>query len=109
MLQVLKDTDTALPPSSEVKLPSRVLRLPLAFGDQWTKAAIERCTLKSTSRGPSHAVRHMCGGPGHLKDPDGIEGAVQVHEISTQRCPVSAEQHRLLRSQQWAARRSGRC
>lgn len=44
MLQVLKGTDTALPPSSEVKLPSRVLHLPLAFGDPWTKAAIERCT-----------------------------------------------------------------
>ena len=73
MLQVLKDTDTALPPSSEVKLPSRVLRLPLAFGDQWTKAAIERCTLRSTSRGPIHAVRHMCDGPEHLTDPDDLK------------------------------------
>lgn len=43
LLEVLQKTDAALPPSDAVALPSRVLRLPIAFGDRWTKAAIQRC------------------------------------------------------------------
>lgn len=41
LLEVLQSTDAGLPPS-DLSLPSRVLRLPIAFGDRWTKAAIQR-------------------------------------------------------------------
>lgn len=42
LLEVLQSTEAGLPPSDAVSLPSRVLRLPIAFGERWTKAAIQR-------------------------------------------------------------------
>lgn len=41
LLKILERADAALRPP-EGSLPSRVIKLPMAFGDHWTRAAIER-------------------------------------------------------------------
>lgn len=122
-LQVLREADAALPPSSSEKLPSRVLHLPIAFGDRWTKAAIQRfdpavnisrfapslwvagviikicrCVLAVSCRRHRVPMQHdvLCSD---------WRVHAQVHEVSTGRCAVPAQQHRLLRGQQRVAGR----
>ena len=43
LLAALDVADAALPEVKELQLPVRVLHLPLAFEDQWTRSNIQRC------------------------------------------------------------------
>jgi allophanate hydrolase subunit 1 len=45
LLVLLDSVEAKLPPLADVKLPIRVLHLPLAFDDKWTRGAIERRVL----------------------------------------------------------------
>ena len=43
LLAALDVADAALPDVRGLQLPVRVLHLPLAFEEQWTRAYIQRC------------------------------------------------------------------
>lgn len=65
LLTLLQKTDQALP-EAVTQLPSRVVKLPIAFGDRWTKSAIERsaCTppglLLAIKGLLAHCLRSAC-------------------------------------------------
>ncbi len=52
LLALLRRTDVALP-VAVTRLPSRVVKLPIAFGDRWTRAAIDRCAPRLSLPHPS--------------------------------------------------------
>lgn len=54
LLALLQKTDEVLP-EAVTQLPSRVVKLPIAFGDRWTKAAIQRSAC--TPPGPLLAIK----------------------------------------------------
>lgn len=51
LLSLLRDADEALQPPEDA-LQSRIIKLPIAFGDRWTRAAIERYMKSSRNDAP---------------------------------------------------------
>ena len=45
LLSALDVADAALPEVKGLQLPVRILHLPLAFEEQWTRAYIQRCAI----------------------------------------------------------------
>ncbi len=41
-MQVLLEAEAALPNPHDLKLPSRVLHLPMAWEDRWTREAMDK-------------------------------------------------------------------
>ena len=48
LLAALDVADAALPEVKNLQLPVRILHLPLAFEEQWTRAYIQRCAVQKT-------------------------------------------------------------
>lgn len=56
LLELLDAADASLPTVRHLKLPVRVLHLPVAFNDEWTNASIQRCRVLS-----SLSMSDICG------------------------------------------------
>lgn len=52
LLDLIRRAEAELPPASEIKLPTRVLHLPMAFDDKWTNEAISRYARSVRAEAP---------------------------------------------------------
>lgn len=78
LLDTLQSIEKDLPPTEEVEVPSRVVHLPLAFHDSWTREAIAEYMQSVRAEGPylpdNIEFVARCNG---LEDPDLVETYLQ--------------------------------
>ena len=52
LIELIKRAEAEMVPATEVKLPTRIMHLPLAFDDRWNKEAISRYTRSARAEAP---------------------------------------------------------
>jgi urea carboxylase len=69
LIEILKLIEKTLPIADEVKIPSRTIRLPIAFHDKWTKESVDKYMASIRSEGP------------YL--PDNVEFVAKANDLSS--------------------------